>query len=62
LENASNEVTQQIQRCSSPTQNCSNEEIRELNDRLAFTERRFTNPVGLPKRPWYKNGKFILQI
>jgi N-acetylated-alpha-linked acidic dipeptidase len=31
------------------------ERLRALNDRLAFTERRFLSPPGLPRRPWFKH-------
>lgn len=29
------------------------ERLAKLNDRLAFTERRFLSPAGLPGRPWF---------
>lgn len=31
------------------------ERVAEFNDRLAFTERRFLSPRGLPRRPWFKH-------
>ena len=31
------------------------ERLAALNDRLAFTERRFLSPPGLPGRPWFKH-------
>ncbi|KAI4380007.1 hypothetical protein MLD38_006241 [Melastoma candidum] len=32
-----------------------NIKVRELNDRLMMTERAFTDPDGLPAKPWYKH-------
>ncbi|CAN0900047.1 Probable glutamate carboxypeptidase LAMP1 [Linum grandiflorum] len=29
--------------------------VREINDRLMMAERAFTDPEGLPGRPWYKH-------
>lgn len=29
--------------------------LNELNEKLAFTERRFLNPDGLPGRPWFRH-------
>lgn len=35
----------------------SHSSARSLNDRLAFTERRFLSAQGLPHRPWFKSIK-----
>ncbi len=32
-----------------------NDSVIALNDRLAFTERRFLNPSGLPGRKYWKS-------
>lgn len=31
------------------------ERLVDLNNRIAFTERRFLTPSGLPRRPWFKH-------
>jgi N-acetylated-alpha-linked acidic dipeptidase len=40
---------------SSKTTPLSDDELKHLNDRIAFAERKFLNHRGLPRRKWFKH-------
>lgn len=57
LERAGEIIDRERQICQNPN-SCSTGAINSINDRLMYAERRFLNPQGLPKRPWFKNVLF----
>jgi N-acetylated-alpha-linked acidic dipeptidase len=40
---------------ASSSANGSSAQLQGLNDKLLQTERKLTNPDGLPRRPWYQH-------